>query len=105
MPEATTSATSAKPKAATTKPAEFTAALRDEVVASVKQAQQLTLDTMATWVDVMGKVVTEPPHFPFVPARSEVIESVGTVFDFTEELLATQRKFAVDLTNILVAAS
>jgi len=105
MPEPTTSATSAKPKASATKPAEFTAALRDEVVASVKQAQQLTLDTVATWVDVVGKVVTEPPHLPFVPARSEVVESMGTVFDFTEELLTTQRKFAVDLANLLVAAS
>jgi hypothetical protein len=108
MPEPTTSATSttsSKAKQTATKPAEFSAAIRDEVVASVKQAQQFTLDAVTTWVDVVGKVVTDPPMVPFAPARSEVVESLGSVFEFTEELLATQRKFAVDLANLLVAAS
>ena len=94
---------SAKPKASATKTAQFSGRLRDEVVASVKQAQQLTLDSVSTWVDVVGKVVTELPHIPFVPTRSEVVDSLGSVFEFTEELLTTQRRFAVDLANLLVA--
>jgi hypothetical protein len=107
MPETTTttSTSSTKSKPTATKPAEFSAAIRDEVVASVKQAQQFTLDAVGTWVDVVGKVVTDPPANPFAPARAEVLESLGSVFEFTEELLATQRKFAVDLANLLVTAS
>jgi hypothetical protein len=104
MPETTTT-TSTKSKPNASKPAELSAAIRDEVVASVKQAQQFTLDAVSTWVDLVGKVVTDPPVVPFAPARSEIVESVGSVFEFTEELLATQRKFAVDLANLLVTAS
>jgi hypothetical protein len=108
MPEPTTStrsAGSARPKANATKTAEFSAAIRDEVIASVKQAQQVTIDAVTTWVDVFGKLVPELPALPFVPARSEVAESFGVVFEMAEELLASQRKFASELVSVLVPAS
>ncbi|MGA3218049.1 MAG: hypothetical protein ABSE77_03055 [Acidimicrobiales bacterium] len=102
----TTSTSSAKPKVTgAAKTAEFSAAVRDEILASVKQAQQFTLDAMTTWVDVMGKVVPELPAFPYVPERAVVVESLGTAFEMAEELLATQRKFATDLVSALVPAS
>ena len=101
----TESATSAKTKADGTKAAELSAAIREELVASVKQAQQFTLDTLTTWADVVGKVVPQPSSFPFVPARSDVVESLGSAFDMAEELLTMQRKFASELVNVLVPAS
>jgi len=104
MPETTTTTT--KPKATNAaKTAEYSAAVRDEIIASVKQAQQFTLDAVTTWADVVGKVVPELPVFPFVPARAEVVEGLGTVFGMAEELLASQRKFAADLVNGLVPVS
>jgi hypothetical protein len=104
MPETTTTTT--KPKATNAaKTAEYSAAVRDEIIASVKQAQQFTLDAVTTWADVVGKVVPELPAFPFVPARAEVVEGLGTVFGMAEELLASQRKFAADLVNGLVPVS
>ena len=103
MPETTTST---KPKATdAAKTAEYSAAVRDEIIASVKQAQQFTLDAVTTWADVIGKVVPELPALPFVPARAELVEGFGTVFGMTEEWLASQRKFAADLVNVLVPAS
>jgi hypothetical protein len=42
---------------------------------------------------------------PFVPTPAEVLDSLGSVFEFTDELVASQRKFAVDLANLLVPAS
>jgi hypothetical protein len=105
MPETTTT-TSTRPKAASaTKTAEFAAAVRDEVLASVKQAQQFTLDAVTTWSDVIGKVVPELPVLPFVPERAAVVDSFGAVFEMAEELLASQRKFATDLVGALVPAS
>ena len=113
MPETTTTTT--KPKATNAaKTAEYSAAVRDEIIASVKQAQQFTLDAVTTWADVVGKVVPELPAFPFVPelpafpfvpARAEVVEGLGTVFGMAEQLLASQRKFAADLVNVLVPVS
>jgi hypothetical protein len=97
--------TSTKSKTTATKTAPLSAAMRDEVIASVKQAQQFTLDSVSTWVDVVGKVVPELPHVPFVPTPAEVLDSLGSVFEFTDELLASQRKFAADLANLLVPAS
>lgn len=93
------------PKASATKTAEYTAAIRDDMIASVKQAQQFTIDAVTTWVDVFGKVVPELPSLPFLPARSEFVEGIGAVFEVAEELLASQRKFASDLVNVLVPAS
>ena len=103
MPETTTTT---KPKATdAAKTAEYSAAVRDQIVASVKQAQQFTLDAVTTWADVIGKVVPELPGLPFVPARPEVVEGLGTVFGMAEQLLASQRKFASDLASLLVPAS
>jgi len=101
----TETTTSTKPKASATKTAPLSAAIRDEVIASVKQAQQFTLDSVSTWVDVVGKVAPELPHIPFVPTRTEVVDGLGSVFEFTDELLASQRKFAADLANLLVPTS
>jgi len=84
---------------------ELSPAVREDVVASVKQAQQLTLDAVSTWVDVMSKLAPELPTVPFLPARSEVVEGVGTFFEMAEELLESQRKFAVDLFGVLVPTS
>jgi hypothetical protein len=104
MPETTTTTTTPKATDAA-KTAEYSAAVRDEIIASVKQAQQFTLDAVTTWADVIGKVVPELPAFPFVPARPEVVESLGTAFGMAEKLLASQRRFAADLVNVLVPAS
>jgi hypothetical protein len=95
MPETTTSA---KPKAPTTK---LATAMRDEMIASVRQAQQFTLDAVSTWADVVAKMYPELPATPVV-ARSDVLEGLGATFGVAEELLAMQRKFATDLANVLV---
>jgi hypothetical protein len=99
-----TPTTSTWPKVTTTKAAEFSAAIRDEVIASAKQAQQFTIGAVTMWADVVGKLVPELPALPFVPARSDVVEGLGTVFEVAEELLASQRKFASDFVSVLVPA-
>jgi hypothetical protein len=101
MPE-----TNTKPKAAdAAKTAEYAAAVRDQMIDSMKQAQQFTLDAVTTWADVINKFALELPALPFVPARDELVEGFGAVFGMTEELLASQRKFASNLVNVLVTVS
>jgi len=108
MPETTNTRTttnnSTRPKAAGANPAEYTAAVRDEIIASVKQAQQITLDAVTNWVDVVAKLVPELPAFPYAPERATVVENLGSAFEMAEELLASQRKFATDLVSALVPA-
>jgi len=50
-------------------------------------------------------VAPEMPTVPFLPARSDVVEGVGTFFEMAEELLESQRKFAIDLVGALVPTS
>jgi hypothetical protein len=103
--QATTSTSSTRPKAGSaTKTAEFSAAVRDEIVASVKQAQKFTLDAVTTWADVVGKVVPELEVPAYVPERASVLESLGMAFGMAEELWASQRKFATDLVSAVVPA-
>ncbi len=101
----TRSTSSTGPKTSGTKTAEFSAAVRDEVIASVKQSQQFTLAAMTTWFDVIGKVVPELPALPFVPVPSDIVEGLGTVFEVAEELLASQRKCASDLVSFLASST
>ncbi|HUB71569.1 MAG TPA: hypothetical protein VL984_14210 [Acidimicrobiales bacterium] len=98
MPETTTSV---KAKASTAK---LSATLRDEMIASVKAAQQFSLDAVSTWVDMVGKVYPDLPTVPFVPSRGEILEGLGAGFGTLEEVVALQRKFATDLVNVLVPA-
>jgi len=104
MPQPTSS-TTPKPNTHVPKTFELSAAVREDVVASVKQAQQFTLDAVSTWVDVMSKLAPELPTVPFVPARSEVVEGLGTFFEMAEQLLESQRKFALDMVGVLVPTS
>jgi hypothetical protein len=59
---------------------------------------------LTTWVDVIGKVVPRFPGLPFVPARSDVVGGLGAGFEVAKELLASQRKFALDLASVLAPA-
>jgi hypothetical protein len=101
----TETTTSAKSKASATKTTEFSEAVREEVLASVKQAQQFTIDAVNAWVDAVGKVVPQLPSLPFAPARADAVEGVAAAFEAAEELLATQRKFVSDLVAAFIPAS
>jgi hypothetical protein len=109
MPETgTTTSASAKTTPTAKKAPEFAEMVRDQVISSVKQTQQLTLDAVETWAGVVGKVIPQLPQLPvspFLPASSDLSETIGTGFDLAQELLATQRKFAESLLSALVPAS
>lgn len=57
---------------------------------------------VAAWTDFIRKVAPRSPRAFLVPARPDVVEGVGAVFEVAEELLASQRKFASDLVGPLV---
>jgi hypothetical protein len=73
----------------------------DEALVEVRRAQRFTLDAMAGWRALMGKVVPELPTPPFLPDGAEIAGSLGAVFDLADELLANQRKFVYQLANLV----
>jgi hypothetical protein len=78
--------------------------MEDEVLVEVRRAQRFTLDAMAGWRAVVGKIVPELPTPPFLLNGAEIAGSLGAVFDLADELLANQRKFVRELANLVARA-
>jgi hypothetical protein len=78
----------------------------DAVIAGVKQGQELAFTGISTWIDFAGKAFTMPEmdSMPFVdslPSPKAIIESS---FGFAEELLTTEKDFAIKVVDALTPA-
>jgi hypothetical protein len=84
-----------------TKTTETTSALTDAVVNSAKLGQELALSGLNAWVDVAGKALSLPKveSFPFADVLPNAREVVEASFGFAEELLATQKEFAIKVVD------
>jgi hypothetical protein len=83
-----------------TKTADATTAITDAIVTGVKQSQDLAFSGINAWVDFTGKAFSLPKAdaLPF-PELPNVREFVEAGFGFAEELLATQKEFAIKLVD------
>jgi hypothetical protein len=79
--------------------------LREQLITSVQQAQQLSVDAAKTWVDAVS--VVAPPRLPEgtgIPDPAKLAAATTYPFDLAADLLDAQRAFAVQLTSVLVPA-
>jgi len=88
------------------KTADPTTVFTDAVIAGVKQTQELAYSGITMWADFAGKAFTMPEldALPFVdqlPSPKAVIESS---FGFAEELLSTQKDFAIKVVDAVTTA-
>ena len=89
-----------------TKTADPTTVFTDAVIAGVKQTQELAYSGITMWADFAGKAFTLPEldSLPFVdqlPSPKDVLESS---FSFAEELLSTQKDFAIKVVDAVTPA-
>jgi hypothetical protein len=89
-----------------TKTTDPTAVFTDAVIAGVKQGQEVAFSGISLWVDFAGKAFTLPEleSLPFVdqlPSPKAVVESS---FGFAEELLGTQKDFALKVVDAVTPA-
>jgi uncharacterized membrane protein YebE (DUF533 family) len=89
------------------KTADPTTLVTDTVLASMKQGQELAFSGLSAWADLAGKAFTLPsfetlPMMDAVPSPKDFIEAS---FGFAEEILASQKEFAVKLVDTMVAAA
>ena len=89
--------------AATEGVSEVAQQIRENVLATVKQGQQITLEAAEAWSKVVSGLPT-PPAPSYAPAPKDVEAVTAYAFDFAGELLAAQREFALRLTSTLLAA-
>jgi hypothetical protein len=84
-----------------TKTADPTAVFTDAVIAGVKQGQEVAYNGITMWMEFAGKAFTMPEldSLPFadqLPSAKAVVESS---FGFAEELLGTQKDFAIKVVD------
>jgi predicted oxidoreductase len=92
-----------------TKTTDPTALVTDTFLAGMKQGQEMAMSGLTAWADFAGKAFTMPsipgfesiPGLESVPAPKEFIEAS---FGFAEELLASQKEFAIKVVETMTPA-
>ena len=78
----------------------------DAVIAGVKQGQELAFSGISIWVDFAGKAFTLPEmdSMPFVDSLPSPKAMLESGFSFAEELLNTQKDFAIKVIDAVTPA-
>lgn len=77
--------------------------LREQLIATVKQSQQLSLDAAQTWVKAVSVLpMADMPSIPGVPALPGVEAATKYAFDLAADLLSAQREYVLQLASALV---
>ena len=89
-----------------TKTTDPTAVFTDAVIAGVKQTQELAYSGITMWADFAGKAFTLPEldSLPFVDQLPNPKTVVESSFGFAEELLSTQKDFALKVVDAVTPA-
>jgi len=70
--------------------------LQDQFLSTVRKGQEITLDAIRTLVDTIQGVTPKIPSvsLPFAEKLPKPADVVASSYDFAEQLLTSQRKFA-----------
>jgi hypothetical protein len=74
-----------------------------EVLNTIRKSQAAIVDAIERWATTVGSIRPELPDLPFADSLNiaeklpKPEELVRNAYDFAEELLASQRKFAEDV--------
>ena len=73
--------------------------LQGEILKTVRKSQEFVVDAIQAWADAIGAIKPPLPdvNIPFSDKLPQPGEFVVGTYDFIEQLLATQRKFAEDV--------
>jgi len=96
-----TMATTTKPT--TTEMPALAQKIREQLVSTVRQGQQLSVDAAQTWVKVVSVLpIPDLPAVPGIPALPGVEAATKYTFDVAADLLTAQREFALQLAGVFV---
>ena len=73
--------------------------LQNELLNTVHKSQQSVIDAIKTWVETVQSITPKVPavDLPFADKLPKPEEVVASAYDFAEQLLAGQRKFAEEV--------
>ncbi len=69
---------------------------QDQFLSTVRKSQEMTLDAIKTMVDTIQNITPKVPSVsvPFADRLPKPTDVVASSYDFVEQLLSSQRKFA-----------
>ncbi len=73
--------------------------LQDELLNTVRKSQETVIDALKTWAETVQSITPKLPSVP-VPGADKLPKPedlVASAYDFAEQLLASQRKFAEEV--------
>jgi protein-tyrosine phosphatase len=79
--------------------------LQDEVLNTIRKSQETVIDALKTWAETIQSITPKLPSVP-VPGADKLPkpeELVASAYDFAEQLLAGQRKFAEEVVKATVS--
>src|SRR6516165_6435956 len=73
--------------------------VQNEILSTVRKSQETVIDAIKTWVEAVQSITPKLPtvDLPFVDKLPKPEELVANAYDFAEQLLASQRKFAEEV--------
>ena len=73
--------------------------LQEQILDTIRKSQEAVTDAIRIWADAVQAITPSPPipQPPFADKLPKPGELVANAYDFAEQLLAAQRKFAVDV--------
>ena len=73
--------------------------LQNEVLNTVRKSQETVIEAIKTWVETIQSITPKVPavDMPFAEKLPKPEEVVASAYDFAEQLLAGQRKFAEEV--------
>ncbi len=77
--------------------------LREQLIATVQQSQQMSIDAAETWVKAVSVLpMPDLPAMPGVPSMPGFEAATRYTFDLAADLLNAQRDFTLQLVKVLV---
>jgi hypothetical protein len=73
--------------------------LQDEILNTVRKSQETVIDAIKSWVETVQSITPKIPsvQLPGVDQLPKPEDVVASAYDFAEQLLASQRKFAEEV--------
>jgi hypothetical protein len=73
--------------------------LQNEILSTVRKSQESVVDAIKTWVETVQSITPKIPavDVPFADQLPKPEEVVASAYDFAEQLLASQRRFAEEV--------
>jgi hypothetical protein len=73
--------------------------LQDEILNTVRKSQETVIDAIKSWVETVQSITPKIPsvQLPGADQLPKPEDVVASAYDFAEQLLASQRKFAEEV--------